>query len=253
MGDEARIIQLAEGIFIRQDVDNCTWADMGAYAVVIDALEQAHLEGEVLAAIRDTIGEKPIRYVLNTHMHYDHVALHPALIRAGATVVCEESGYRNGDGGKDYVTFATSWEEGGPGRRVEMHAVGPCHTPEDAVVFFPDDGLLCVGDLFGWGLIPMEPFRVAGEGTVLDVYERLIDFGAETVIPGHGPVATLDHLRRWVAYFNDMRAKIGELKASGMSADEIKAAVEPPDDMRDWWRFTEWKHEHNINEICSAL
>ena len=250
MGDEARIIRLAEGIFIRQEVDNCTWADMGEFAVVIDALEQPRLADEVLAAIRETIGEKPIRYVLNTHMHYDHVALHPAFIRAGARVVCQESGHR---GGGDHVTFAVSWEEGGPGRRVEMHAVGPCHTPEDAVVFFPDDGLLCVGDLFGWGLIPMEPFRAAGKDTVLDVYRRLIDFGAETVVPGHGPVATLDHLRRWVAYFNDMLAKVGELKRSGRSADRIKAAIPPPEDMRDWWRFLEWKHEHNLNEIISAL
>ena len=60
------IVTVADGLFVRQAVDSMGWIDLGEYAVVVDALEQPELEEEVFETIASTIGDRPIRYVLNT-------------------------------------------------------------------------------------------------------------------------------------------------------------------------------------------
>jgi cyclase len=251
MTDEAKIIQLAKGIFVRQAIDNITWADMGEYAIVVDALEQPELADEIFRAIHDTIGKKPVRYVLNTHIHPDHVALHQAFIAQGAQVVAHERAKAKGIP-PNSITFDRVWHANG-NRRVEMHAVGPCHTSEDAVIFFPDDAVLCAGDIFGWGLIPAEPFRVEAKETVLEVYRKLINFAPRTIVPGHGPLVTVEDLCRWQGYFIELIDRVTRLKQAGKDDAEIKRELPPPDDMRGWWRFVQWKHDWNIDQLLRAL
>jgi len=251
MSDTAQIIKLADGLFVRQEVDNLTWADMGEYAVVVDALEQPHLEREVFDAIRSTIGEKQISYVLNTHMHYDHVALHPAFIGRGAQIVVQKRGVRENE--PNFITFADSWEHSGTKRAVSMHWLGGCHTAEDSVIYFPDDGVLCIGDLFSWGLITGNPNRAGLKDALLDRYEKMIAFNARVVVPGHGPLATTDHLRRWVAYYAELSEAVAEKKRAGRTVDEVKRELPPPVDMREWWRFVEWKHDTNTARVYASL
>lgn len=249
MPDAPRIIKLADGLYVRQAVDNLTWADLGGYAVVVDALEQPGLKGEVFTRLKATIGETDIRYVLNTHMHGDHTALHPAFLRRGAKIVVHELGVRSGS---EYIRFKKTWEDAGEKRAVRMHWLGGCHTAEDSVVFFPDDSVLCTGDLFGWGMIPGSPSRGGLKEALLDRYARMIDFGAETVVPGHGPLATTGHLQRWTAYFTELLESVGEAKRAGKSLAEVRAGLPLPEDMRNWWRLAEWKHSYNIERICNS-
>jgi glyoxylase-like metal-dependent hydrolase (beta-lactamase superfamily II) len=148
--DTPQVIKVADGLYVRQEVDNIAWIDMGTYALVVDALEQASLEREVLDAMELTIGRKPVRYVLNTHTHYDHTALNEAFRRHfGAEIVNQDTCGIPADG---------RWFEGR--RRVWMFPAPGCHTDEDCCVWCPDDGALFVGDIFGWGLIPLtRPLR----------------------------------------------------------------------------------------------
>ncbi|MCY2930217.1 MAG: hypothetical protein NTV86_12115, partial [Planctomycetota bacterium] len=53
-----KIIELAPGLGVRQEIDNLAWIDMGQYAIVVDALEHAEKEAEVVAAIRGGVGDK---------------------------------------------------------------------------------------------------------------------------------------------------------------------------------------------------
>jgi glyoxylase-like metal-dependent hydrolase (beta-lactamase superfamily II) len=235
-----KIIELGDDFHIRQEVDNIAWADMGEYAVVVDALERAELEDEVFIAIGDTIGRIPIRYVLNTHTHYDHVALNQAFIdRCDAEVINLDTIEVPDDG---------RWFEG-TRRRCMMQPMPGLHTSTDCVVWFPDDGVLFTGDLFGWGLIPTGSLDDATAEQLLDTYHRMIDYAAETVVPGHGPLATTDDLRRWIAYFNWLCEQARRAAESGMSAE----ALDPPDDMRSWWRFVDWKHADSAEKVFRAV
>lgn len=243
--DAPKIITVADGFYVRQEVDNIAWIDLGEYAVVVDALERAELEDEVFDAIARTLGDTPVRYVLNTHTHYDHTALNRAFQkRCGAETVNQRTASLPAEG---------RWFEGHR-RRVQMLPMGGCHTREDCVVWVPDDRALFVGDIFGWGLIPTEAsLRKDNARLLVDTYNRLIDFGAETVIPGHGPLCSTAELTRWVDYFNALQQQAAEGCAAGKSDAEIAADIPPPDDMKHWWRFIMWKHEDSLSKVLRAV
>jgi len=243
--DVPKIITIAEGFCVRQEIDNIAWIDLGGFAVVVDALERGELEAEVLAAIRRTLGETPVRYVLNTHRHYDHTALNAALKREFGAEIINQRTSRVGPEGR--------WFEGSR-RRVQWLAMGGCHTSEDCVAWVPEDRALFVGDIFGWGLIPLSgSLRNDTARLLLDTYQRLIDFDPAVVVPGHGPLGTRETLERWVEYFHWLRSRCAEALAAGRTDAQVLSEVAPPEDMSDWWRFEVWKHEDSLGKVLRAV
>lgn len=242
--DHPSIVALAEGLHVRQAVDNIGWIDLGDGLLVVDALEQPELEGEVLAAIRQTAGEKRVRYVLNTHLHYDHVALNAAFQqRFGATIVNARTTHLAPDG---------LWLEG-PARRVQVLPMGGCHTDEDCVAWSPADRALFVGDIFGWGLIPSAGLDRAQAARLEATYCRLIGLDAAAVIPGHGPVCSTAELRRWLEYFRWLCREVSAACASQRNDRKVLAQIPPPQDMKGWWRFVQWKHQDSLGKVLQAV
>ena len=238
------IIAVADGFFVRQAIDNIAWIDMGEYALVVDALEQPELEDEIFSAIQSTLGEKPVRYLLNTHTHYDHVALNKAFQKRFNTEIVNQ---RNTPLPPDGRWFK------GSRRSALMLPMPGCHTDEDCIVHLPDDSALFVGDIFGYGLIPLSVTLCAETAKLLlDTYARLIEFDASVVIPGHGPLCTTGELKRWVEYFNWIQKQVAQACANGKTDAQIMQDIAPPDDMQTWWRFTLWKHEDTLAKILKA-
>lgn len=250
MFDEGAIRQLGEDVWVRQAVDNCTWAVLGDGVVVVDALEQPELADEVLRAVQETAG-KPLTSLIITHWHGDHTACNAAFRRAGARIVAHQEVARRRPDGPD-ITFGSRHELQADDRRVELRHVGGIHTPEDTCVHFAWAKVLCVGDLFGWGLIPGGPLSRDSRERLLQIMQTLIDFDAETVVPGHGPMATTSHLKRWVDYFLWLIDAVEAQRRQGADVESIKRALPTPDDMTDWWRI-DWKHPHNVEQMARGL
>ena len=240
-----KIIDVAEGFHVRQAIDNIAWIDLGDYAIVVDALEQPELEDEIFEAIDLTLGNKPIRYLLNTHTHYDHIALNDAFhTRHNTEVVNQRTSSIPAEG---------RWFEG-PQRRVLMLPLPGCHTNEDCIVWAPEDCALFTGDIFGWGLIPLtRNLNAETAELLLNTYARLIGFDAVTVIPGHGPLCTTAELKHWVEYFHWLKETVANSCTKGMSDDEIRSAITPSEDMAGWWRFLQWKHADSIDKMLKAI
>ncbi len=239
------IVTVAEGFYVRQAVDNIAWIDMDGFGLVVDALEQPELEAEVFAAIRSTLGELPIRYVLSTHTHYDHIALNDAFrCSFGAEIIDQQNNPSPSQG---------RWFEGSRRRALWLPTPG-CHTPEDCCLWFPDDRVLFVGDIFGWGIIPLTE-KLCDETAKLlrDTYTRLIEFDATTVIPGHGPICTTAELRRWIEYFEWLCEQVICRCGQGQSDEQIMREVTPPKDMAEWWRFLLWKHQDSLTKVLGAV
>ena len=239
------IEKVAEGFYVRQAIDNTAWVDMGGFAVVVDALEQPDLEDEVFHAIDETIGQTPVRYLFNTHTHYDHVALNGAFKkRYGTEIVNARTATIPPEG---------LWYEG-ERRRALMLPMPGCHTDEDCIVWLPEDRALFVGDIFGWGLIPLT--RSLNDQTaqlLLNTHQRLIDLDPAVVIPGHGPMCKVDELKRWVGYFCRLRDEARRACSEGMTDDQIAHLLAPPDDMKTWWRFLQWKHQDSVTKVIEAV
>lgn len=243
--DTPKVVTVAHGCWVRVAVDNIAWIDLGEFAVVVDALEQAHLADEVFAAIADTLGDKPIRYLLNTHTHYDHTALNSAFKKRFGTEIVSAATGRLGPNGR--------WFEGSL-RRVQMLHMPGCHTAEDCVVWVPQDKTLFVGDIFGWGLIPLSGRLDADAAKLLmGTYGRLINFDPAVMIPGHGPLGDKQTLERYVRYYHWLVEQCAEAVRAGRKDARILAEIAPPEDMRDWWRFGLWKHEDSLKKVLGAV
>jgi cyclase len=242
--DIPKIIQIAEGFYVRQEIDNLAWIDLGDGALVVDALEHPEKGEEVFAAIDETLGGKPVRYVLNTHTHYDHVALNGAFEQQyGAKIISAT----NTD-----IPAEGLWFEG-PARRVQMVLAPGCHTREDCLVWVPSDKALFVGDIFGWGLIPLtNNLRPEIVRNLLETYQRLIDYDATIVLPGHGPLCTPTELARWAEYFRQLARDARAAIAEGKSDEQILRDTPPPQDMQSWWRFAQWKHGDSVAKVVKA-
>ena len=118
---------------------------------------------------------------------------------------------------------------------------------------FPDDGVLFVGGLFGWGLIPPNgPLTADNIGRIEAVFPALLAREFETLVPGHGPIATRAHLQRWLDYYRGLCAQVPPLVAAGLDDDAIASRLAPPDDMVDWWRFADWKHDNATRKVIDA-
>ncbi len=237
------IVALSDGVWCRQEIDNMGWADMGGYTLVIDTLEQPSAKNEVLEALKTTCGDQAVRTVVNTHTHPDHVALNPVFKQMGAQIINLKT---------------TDIPEGGLrieglSRTAHVLPMTGTHTREDCVVWLPADRVLFVGDLFGWGLLPPNTnLRKGLMERVLELYDRLIAFDAAHVVPGHGPLCTPAELKRCRDYFLWLIEQARTLVANGGGVRN-STSIPPPDDMTDWWRFLQWKHEDSCRKITKAV
>jgi glyoxylase-like metal-dependent hydrolase (beta-lactamase superfamily II) len=251
--EENKVFEIRDGVWIRNAVDNSVWADLGDGVVVIDGLEDPGLATVIQQCIADTVG-KPMKWLINTHWHGDHIACNPAWARAGATVIAHESmgpATTARDGQPDIV-FPATYVLQGRDRRVELEWLGGTHTPWDTVVYFPWAKVLHIADLFGWGMIPLGQMDWGKVPRLRQVLARVLEYDADVLIPGHGPLLTRDHIRRWLTYFEDLASRVPARAAAGATAEQIQREIPPPTDMADWWKLADWKHARNIQMLATA-
>jgi glyoxylase-like metal-dependent hydrolase (beta-lactamase superfamily II) len=248
-----RVFEVGPGVFIRNAVDNCVWADLGDGVVTIDALEDPNMAPVIQEDIRKTVG-KPFRWLINTHWHGDHIACNPAWAKAGATVIAHEScgGPTTAHDGQPNVTFQDRYTLQGSERQVELEWLGGTHTPWDSVVYFPWAKVLHIADLFGWGMLPLLKLEWEKVPRMKQVLNRVLEYDAQTLLCGHGPILQPTHIRRWLAYFDELLERVPKMVKEGRSLAEIEDAFPPPEDMRDWWRFVDWKHARNLKLVAEA-
>lgn len=221
--------------------------------VVIDALGSPGLAEELIAAIR-RVTAQPIRHVIVTHYHADHVYGLQAFKAVGASIIAHSAGaaYLQSDTAQqrllasrvelapwinEHTRLVTPdrWLEGDTvlelgGERLHIHAVGPAHTPEDLVVFAERSGVLFAGDLVFRGRIPF--VGQADSRQWIRSLGRLIDFKPRVVVPGHGPLShePLADLQLTRDYLVHLRQTMAEAAANLEPFDEAYAKA-------DWSRF----------------
>jgi glyoxylase-like metal-dependent hydrolase (beta-lactamase superfamily II) len=182
------------------------------HVLLVEAPQGVERTQAVLAKIRETVGDKPVRYVVPSHYHFDHSGGLRAAIAAGATVVTTP-------GNRAFVermaaaphtlrpdalsraprkptveTFTAKRVFTDGVRTIELHDVGPSpHVKEMLVAYVPKERVLFVTDIFG---VPAEgPIPPAGQST-REFAEKVKKLGlvVDKIAPSHGRVGTMDDL-----------------------------------------------------------
>jgi glyoxylase-like metal-dependent hydrolase (beta-lactamase superfamily II) len=238
----------------RNFISNAGFVVTPAGVVVIDALGSPALAEELLAQIR-RITPLPVRHVIVTHYHADHIYGLQVFKAAGANVIAHMLGsdYLSSDTArlrldasrqelwpwiddKTRIVAADRWLDA-PETKLAVGGVdfvirhaGPAHTAEDLAVWLPQRGVLFSGDLVFRGRIPF--VGQADSRQWIASLEKLIADAPRTVVPGHGPASTdpLADLKLTRDYLVHLRQAMGEAARMLEPFDEAYNRT-------DWSRF----------------
>jgi glyoxylase-like metal-dependent hydrolase (beta-lactamase superfamily II) len=179
---------------------------------------------ELLALVR-SVTDQPIRYLLNSHHHGDHVSGNANFQALGVDVI----GHRNirtnflrtSAPGAPTLTFADEAAVHLGGVEVRLHHLGRGHTSGDTVIEFPDLRAVHMGDLVIDGM-PVVDY--AGGGSALafiDTIDRLLELEFDIAIPGHGRVMTSPEVRAYRERFAEMNDRMRALVRAGVPREAV--------------------------------
>ena len=157
----------------------------------------------------------PIRIVINTHFHGDHIQGN-SVLGTTATIIGHENTLKRLNAGPTpptfpMVTFKDAIAIRFNGENIVVRHLPNSHTDGDAIVFFETSKVLHLGDLFFVGMFPAV-YREGGGDVrqlIVSLDRVLAEYPAETkVIPGHGELATMDDLRRYTTMLKETVAAV---------------------------------------------
>ena len=231
----------------------------------------APLTEKIVAAIRG-FSDRPIRFVVNTHWHFDHVGGNENLGNMGALIVAHNNVRErmsveqvmealgqtvppSPDKALPVVTFSEAVTFHLNGDQLNVFHVPHAHTDGDAIIRFRTANVLHMGDTFFNGLYPFIDLGSGGNvrGMIAAADAALAVADANTkIIPGHGPLASRADLERYRALLVTARDRVAAAIAKGHTLDQIKAA-KPMAEYDEAWGGTFINPEQFVEFVYRSL
>ena len=203
----------------------------------------------VLDAVTSVAGRAP-DFVINTHIHGDHVGGNALMQENGAYVVAHDnirkrlaadSENAGGDGGLPIITFSDSVTFHVNGHELYVFHLHHAHTDGDGVIHFRDQNVIHAGDILFNGLFPFIDLDNGGSvAGYIKAQEKLIAMANDDTIfiAGHGELASKADVEKNLAVLKDGRQRIKALVDKGMSEEDVLAANPLADYHDDYnWSF----------------
>jgi glyoxylase-like metal-dependent hydrolase (beta-lactamase superfamily II) len=209
--------KLAEGVYYMKGTNAHTIAiDQSDHIVAVEAPTNEDRSQAVIAKIKETIPNKPIRYVINSHVHFDHAGGLRTYVDEGATVVTHQMNRAyyeqawaaprtlNPDRlaqSKKEARFETVTDRHvltDKNRTIEIHSIaGSGHNDAFVMVYLPKERILIEGDAFTPGPADAPPPAVPNPYAVnLNENIERLKLDVRQIAALHGPrVATMADLR----------------------------------------------------------
>lgn len=233
-----------------------------AAVCVVDTFQNVDAARALVAAIHAQT-PLPIRYVINTHYHIDHVTGNRVFADAGAVILAQthvrawihsENRKFLGDHPTpqrlamvaDLRAPDVTYEQGIDlylgGREVEVRVL-PGHTGGDSALKVDGTPVVFTGDLFWQHSLPnLIDANTALQIASLTQLEQWADAGAgpAVFVPGHGNVGTAADLAAFRDYLTYLRAQVADARARGLSGSALAASLQPAFTARygDWTSFS---------------
>ncbi|HNX03992.1 MAG TPA: MBL fold metallo-hydrolase [Opitutales bacterium] len=233
--DKVKAEPVRGGIFlIDGPLPNCVVLAGPDGTLLVDSGEDDAYAAAIGEAVTE-IAPRPVRFLLNTHKHFDHVNGNAFFANKGATLIAQASVRAElVDEGNlppealPEIVFEDSMTFFFDGEEILLHhpETGGAHTFGDTVVYFRKADVLCAGDLFCNGMFPyLDPKGGNTEGIVKSLREAASLIGDKTiVIPGHGALSDKKGMLHYADLLEGAAHSITTLMEKGLSLKEIQAA-----------------------------
>lgn len=215
--------------------------------LVVDTFENAAAAQTLLATIRQKTA-LPVRFVVNTHYHLDHVAGNGVLAATGATILAHQNvrHWERTENLKFFPDHITAKQKSlvenlrlpditytqgatvylGNSRSVLLRAV-PGHTGGDTVVYDAEANVVFCGDLF-WNRTLPNLIDASTKEWIETLDTLTKDYPTASFVPGHGDRAgKVDEVRAFRDYLIFLREAVAKAQAGGASKDAVLQAVLP--------------------------
>ena len=223
-------------------INNTGFLVSAAGVISVDAAATERRTRAYLDAIK-AVTEKPVRTLVNTHHHGDHT--HGNYLMSGATIVgherCREGilgtpmppppgiwsevDWGHLEPSPPFLTYAEGVTLWSGDLRCDVRYVGtPAHTTNDSIIYIPERSVVFTGDLlFNGGT----PFALQGSVSGwIEVLETVLrPLGAQTLVPGHGPVCGPEVIDDMLAYLRFVQQTARQGRAAGLTPLEAARAA----------------------------
>jgi cyclase len=239
--------------------------------LVVDTFQKTSAAVLLLADIK-RMTQLPIKYVVNTHYHIDHVSGNGVFADAGAIIFAHKNV-------RDWIHIENMkfYPNPTPAQKASVDALVaptvvyttgvdlflaqrhivvryfPGHTGGDSLVFDPESNVVFCGDMFWRHSLPN--LIDASTDAWIDTLNLMIQaHPAATFVPGHGDVGTLDDVKAFRGYLVDLRQWVGDARAAGKTGDAIVDAVVPKikEKYGDWGGFASFSTK-NVQQTADEL
>jgi cyclase len=240
---QMKVTKVGGSVYMLEGEGGNIGASVGEDGIVIVDDQFAPLADKIKAALKG-ITDKPVRFVINTHYHGDHTGGN-AIFQKDAPVIAQdnvrkrlEAGGTAGNNASMKFEYKADPKEALPiitfDHDVTVHLNGEDiralhfpsgHTDGDSVIFFPKSNVVHMGDDFVTYGFPFIDLGAGGgvDGMIAAVDDVISKLPADVkVIPGHGPISTLDDMRKFSAMLKDTRAVVEKAMKAGKTLDQMK-------------------------------
>ena len=242
---QMKVTKVAGSVYMLEGAGGNIGASVGDDGIVIVDDQFAPLAEKIQAALKG-ITDKPVRFIINTHYHGDHTGGN-AYFQKQAPIIAQdnvrkrlESGGAAGNGGSVHMDVKPAAKEALPiitfDHDVTVHLNGediralffPAgHTDGDSIIFFPKSNVVHMGDDFVTYGFPFIDVESGGSiNGMIDAVEKVIAQLPPDVkvIPGHGPISSLDDMRAYVTMLKATRDVVAHALKDGKTLDQMKQA-----------------------------
>ena len=235
---EIKATHVAGSVWMLQGSGGNIGVSTGEDGIVMVDDQFAPLVPKIKAALAK-ISQKPVRFLLNTHWHFDHVGGNAAMAET-ATILAHENVRKRMQAGAEvfgrkiepaepralpiltYQRDVTIWLNGEPMRALH---VPPGHTDGDTIVFFTKSNVVHMGDDFfatGFPFVDLDSGgSVRGLIGALDEVIPQIPPDAK-VIPGHGGLQTVPDLKKYRNRLDEIVALVDRGLKSGKTVEQLQ-------------------------------
>ena len=228
---EIKTTRVSGNIYMLEGAGGNIGVSAGPDGLLIVDNQFAPLAGKISSALQQ-INTGPLKFVLNTHHHGDHTGGNAAFGAKEAVIVAQSNVRTRLGNAKSaavalpVITFDASASVHFNGEEIQLLHVGTGHTDGDSIIFFTRANVVHMGDQYVSAGFPYIDFGSGGDldGYIATQQAVLAKMKPDTkIIPGHGPLATVEMLREYNAMLVESVAHVRKGMTEGKTLEQLRA------------------------------